>query len=302
MSTKLPNFLIVGAAKSGTSSLHNYLNQHPDIFLPSFDFKGKKVKEPRFLIKQIVEQRLHNGVWDYEEYKSLYSAVDNEIAIGEATVLYLYYYDNAIKNIIHYLNKDVKIIIMLRNPTERAYSAYQHVSKGIREQKSFEEALSIEENRMQDDKTITPMIMYKGMGMYYKMVKAYLDTFKNVHIILYDDFRDNTKIEMMKVYKFLGVENDINVNLNVKHNRGGRKWRNSFLKHLFIEDNFVRIFFKSILPKKIRRHIYRILSNFSKNNTKKINKETQMYLNNYFKDDIFELSKLINKDLEHWTR
>jgi DNA-binding transcriptional regulator GbsR (MarR family) len=107
---------------------------------------------------------------------------------------------------------------------------------------------------------------------------------------------------MMKVYKFLGVENDINVNLNVKHNRGGRKWRNSFLKNLFIEDNFVKIFFKSILPKKIRRHIYRILSNFSKNNTKKINKETQMHLNNYFKDDIFELSKLINKDLEHWTR
>ena len=106
----------------------------------------------------------------------------------------------------------------------------------------------------------------------------------------------------MKVYKFLGVENDVNVNLNVKHNKGGKRWRNSFLKHLFIEDNFVKIFFKSILPKKIKRHIYMILSNFSKNNTKKINKETQMYLNNYFKDDIFELSKLINKDLEHWTR
>lgn len=302
MSIKLPNFLIVGAAKSGTSSLHNYLNQHPDIFLPSFDDNGKKVKEPRFLVKEIVEQRLHNGVWNYEDYKSLFSEADNEIAIGEATVLYLYYYNNAIKNIIHYLNKDVKIIIMLRNPTERAYSAYQHVSKGVREDKSFEDALSIEEIRMQEDKTITPMIMYKGMGMYYKMVKAYIDTFTNVHIILHDDFRDNTKIEMMKVYKFLGVENDNNVNLDVKHNIGGRKWRISFLKHLFIGDNFVKLFLKSILPKEIRRPIYRILSNFSKNNTEKMSEETRLYLNNYFKDDIFELSKLINKDLEHWKR
>ena len=302
MSIKLPNFLIVGAAKSGTSSLHNYLNQHPDIFLPSFDENGKKVKEPRFLVKEIVEQRIHNGVWNYEDYKSLFSAVDNEIAIGEATVLYLYYYNNAIKNIIHYLNKDVKIIIMLRNPTERAYSAYQHVSKGVREHKSFEDALSIEEIRMQEDKTITPMIMYKGMGMYYKMVKAYIETFTNVHIILYDDFRDNTKIEMKKVYKFLGVENDNNVNLDVKHNIGGRKWRISFLKHLFIGDNFVKSFIKSILPKEIRRPIYKILSNFLKNNTEKMSEETRLYLNNYFKDDIFELSKLINKDLEHWKR
>ena len=134
---------------------------HNSIFLPSFDSKGKKVKEPRFLIKQIVEQRLHNGVWNYEEYKSLYSAVDNEIAIGEATVLYLYYYNHAIKNIIHYLNKDVKIIIMLRNPTERAYSAYQHVSKGVREQKSFEEALSIEE------KPAKPRSRYAIPGLYF---------------------------------------------------------------------------------------------------------------------------------------
>ena len=55
MKNKLPNFLIVGAAKSGTSSLHNYLNQHPDIFMPTFTDEGLKVKEPRFLIKEKVK-------------------------------------------------------------------------------------------------------------------------------------------------------------------------------------------------------------------------------------------------------
>ena len=56
MKNKLPNFLIVGAAKSGTSSLHNYLNQHPEVFMPSYNKEGMKVKEPRFLIKDLVQK------------------------------------------------------------------------------------------------------------------------------------------------------------------------------------------------------------------------------------------------------
>ena len=66
MKKKLPNFLIVGAAKSGTSSLHNYLNQHPEVFMPSYNNQGMKVKEPRFLIKDLVQHRLHNGIWTYD--------------------------------------------------------------------------------------------------------------------------------------------------------------------------------------------------------------------------------------------
>ena len=99
MKKKLPNFLIIGAAKSGTSSLHHYLNQHPDIFMPSFDKEGMKVKEPRFLIKDLVQNRLHNGVWNWQEYQSLFHEVTNEKAIGESPVLYFYYFKDAIKNI-----------------------------------------------------------------------------------------------------------------------------------------------------------------------------------------------------------
>ena len=108
MKNKLPNFLIVGAAKSGTSSLHNYLNQHPEVFMPSYNSEGMKVKEPRFLIKDLVKHRLHNGVWTWEEYKSLFNDVIDEKAIGESTVLYLYYYKDAIKNIKEKLGNDVR--------------------------------------------------------------------------------------------------------------------------------------------------------------------------------------------------
>ena len=87
MRNKLPNFLIVGAAKSGTSSLHNYLNQHKEVFMPSFNDKGMKVKEPRFLIKELVENRLHNGIWNWQEYQSLFdSAFSYAKALNIASV------------------------------------------------------------------------------------------------------------------------------------------------------------------------------------------------------------------------
>ena len=92
MKTKLPNFLLVGAAKSGTTSLYNYLNQHPEIFMPSFR-DGVNVKEPQFFIRESVMDRLHSGIWNWQDYKDLFSQVKDEKAIGEASVFYLYYFE-----------------------------------------------------------------------------------------------------------------------------------------------------------------------------------------------------------------
>ena len=131
-------------------------------------------------------------MWNWEEYQSLFNKVSDEKAIGESTVLYLYYFEEAIKNIKYRLDKDVRIIIMLRNPVDRAFSAYTHVARSVKENLSFEDALEIESERLKHDETLTPMVMYKEMGLYYKMVKAYLDNFKNVHIIMYEDFKNDT--------------------------------------------------------------------------------------------------------------
>ena len=205
MNSNLPNFLIVGAAKSGTSSLHNYLNQHPEVFMPSYNEMGMKVKEPRFLIKDLVQDRLNYGIWEFKEYQDLFVNSHKYKAVGEATVLYLYYYQHTIQNIKYYIGDDVKIIIMLRNPIERAYSAYLFASRTYQENKTFEEALTYSSERYKTDDTLSPMILYKELGMYYKMVKAYIDNFKDVHIVLYDDFVLQTGIEVQRVFKFLNV-------------------------------------------------------------------------------------------------
>ena len=94
----LPNLLIVGAAKSGTTSLHNYLNQHSDIFMCS-------PKEPHFLInKEIGKQRIHKGITGFKDYESLFNEKVHFKYRGESSVMYLSFPEIAIKNIKHYLN------------------------------------------------------------------------------------------------------------------------------------------------------------------------------------------------------
>ena len=302
MRNNLPNFLIVGAAKSGTSSLHNYLNQHPEVFMPSYNKEVMKVKEPRFLIKDLVQHRLHNGVWNWEEYKSLFNKVNDEISIGESTVLYLYYYKHAIDNIKKYLGENVKIIIMLRNPTDRAYSAFQHVSRGFNEQNSFEEALKIEKGRMDKESSLTPMVMYKEMGLYHDMVRAYKENFKNVHIIFYEDFRDDTEGEIKKIFKFLGLSLSVNIDFVSRHNVGGKRWKNEKMKHVFMKNSPLKSALKKAIPKSLRKGVRDKLISASTDKVAPMKENTRVKLNEFFKEDVKKLSDLLNRDLTHWTK
>ena len=300
MKNKLPNFLIVGAAKSGTSSLHNYLNQHPEVFMPSYNKEVMKVKEPRFLIKDLVQHKLHNGVWDWEEYRSLFNDVKDEKSIGESTVLYLYYYEHAIDNIKKYLGENVKVIIMLRNPADRAFSAYTHVSRSVKEQLSFEEALDIEHERLELDPTLTPMVMYKDMGLYYNMVKAYLDNFENVHVIMYEDFKSDTEKVVKKTLESLELNSKVSLETGLKHNIGGKSWRTPFLKHFFMKDNSVKKLFRMVFSFSLRKKVRIFLESILKQKSKPINKETRYNLVMFFKEDVSKLEQLLQINLKHW--
>ena len=300
MRNSLPNFLIVGAAKCGTSSLHNYLNQHPDVFMPSYNEQGMKAKEPRFLIKDLVKDRLHNGVWDLESYQALFNNVVNEKAIGESTVLYLYYYNEAIKNIKKYLGDDVKIIIMLRNPVDRAFSAYTHVSRSLKEPLSFEEALEVEENRLENDITLTPMVMYKDMGLYHNMVSAYIENFKNVHVVMHEDFLQNTKAVVKLTLAFLGILRSVELDTDSKYNVGGKSWRFSFLKQFFMKDNVIKKELRVIFPKTLRKRFRVLVEYFLKEKVKPIKPGTKKELISFFRSDVEKLEKLLNIDLKNW--
>ena len=302
MKNKLPNFLIVGAAKSGTSALHNYLNQHPDVFMPSYNTEGINVKEPQFFVKQMVMNRIHSGVWDWESYKDLFKQAQNYQAIGEASVFYLYYFEEAIKNIKQYLTNEVKIIIILRNPINRAFSAHQHVSRSIKENLSFEDAIALEEKRLMNNETLTPMVMYKDMGLYCAMVNAYLESFNNVHIILYDDFAKNTDNELKKVFRFLDINENVKVDSRKKHNVGGVRWNNSVVKSILLNNNKLKTIANKYFSKRIIEKIRDFLSHLFKRKVVKMKTSTKEDLISFYKKDIIKLSKLINRDLTLWLR
>ena len=131
----LPNFMCIGAAKSGTTSLYDILKQHSDIFLPSF-------KEPHFFDIPSVYQ---NGIEWYE--KTYFQSVKNEKCIGDFSPTYLFD-EHAPERILNDLGDNVKFIIILRNPVDRAYSHYLHSKRDEHENLSFKDALSLEKNRV----------------------------------------------------------------------------------------------------------------------------------------------------------
>jgi len=291
----LPNLLIVGAAKSGTTSLHNYLNQHPDIFMCS-------PKEPHFLInKEIGKQRINKGIIDLKDYEILFSEKSHLKYRGESSVMYLSFPEIAIKNIKHYLDDDIKIIIMLRNPVERAYSGYQHVKRyNMMENLSFEDALELGEERYHDIKNFTPASRYLELGNYYNQVNVFKKNFDNIHVVIYDDYKTDFNEELNKIFDYLEVVR-ITINAEQQHMVGGWEWKSDGMKKIMMQQNLLKLFLRFIMPFKSLRQYIRV--KFQKANTKVveiINPETEKWLKEYYKQDVAKLSELLNRDLNHW--
>lgn len=291
----LPNLLIVGAAKSGTTSLHNYLNQHPDVFMCS-------PKEPHFLInKEIGEERIPKGVLNLEDYKSLFEGKSEKRYRGESSVMYLSFPEITIKNIKKYLSEDVKIIIMLRNPVERAYSGYQHVKRyNMMENLSFKDALELTENRYQETLNMTPASRYLLLGNYYNQVKSYQQQFDDVHVVIYDDYKANLNEELNKVFDFLTIRR-ITVNTEQRHMVGGWEWKDGSMKKIMMQKNPIKTMLKYIIPfKGLRKFIRLKLQQENTKLVKNIKPETEKWLKVYYKEDVAQLSELLNRDLNHW--
>jgi hypothetical protein len=289
-----PNFLLVGAGKSATRSLYNYMIQHPDVFMP-------KLKEPQFFVAAEVKDRIQKWVENYDEYTNLFDGSSGKKAIGEASVMYLFFYEEAIRNIKKYLGTEVKIMMILRHPAERAYSAYNFVHVNNPDEKySFEEALMKEDERWENRSTL--FMQYRRMGLYADAVKAYLENFPNVHVMWYDELRSDPAKVLKGVFQFLGVNPNVNIDYTRQWNKGGKKWKNPVLRWLFMSDNPFKKTYKVFFPK---RKGVRTNEFFTKNfmeKTEPMNPETRSQLVEFFRDDINKLSTITGRDLSSWLK
>jgi hypothetical protein len=194
----LPNFLIAGAAKCGTTSLFHYLKQHPEVGM-------LESKEAHFFVDFRVK------IKNVGEYEALFYPFRGKKAIGEAPVRALFDSEATLK-IKEYL-PDAKIILMLRNPAEMAHSLWGHMVRNG-ERLSFKKALKKEAERIADPtfrlrcNNWHADYYYFHRGLYYEQVKFYFDTFgrENVQVHLFDDFKVDPVEICRRIFSFLEVD------------------------------------------------------------------------------------------------
>ena len=200
--TRWPNFFIVGAGRSGTTSLYHYLRKHPDIYMPP-------IKEPHFLadvdpsVQRLRYLRM-KVITEEKDYLRLFSGAGTRHAVGEASPSYIYDKNSPAR--IEQKAREAKIIILLRDPIDRAYSHYlTDVREGVQRKRFYDALMS---DKAQPGRAWGAPDLYIELGLYYDQVKRYLDTFgpEQVRIYLYEDLVSDTAGLVNNVCDFLGVD------------------------------------------------------------------------------------------------
>lgn len=294
-----PNFLIIGAQKAGTTSIYYYLNQHPQIFMSPikepgfFDFENEKLdfKGPRD--KDCYAQ----VITDLDDYCKLFQNAQDKIVLGEATTWYLYS-PKAAERIQYYI-PNAKLIAILRNPVDRAYSAFMHAIRDGREPiKNFSKALQQEEKRIQQNWEY--IWRYKSMGLYHVQLRRYFDRFdkSQIKVYLYEDLEASPEDLIQDIFEFLGVDENFTPSILKKYNISGSP-RSQFFHHFLNTSYSIKEPLKKIIPSDSRE---RIRASLEKLNLKKspIPHVTRVQLVRQYSDDILKLQDLIDRDLSAW--
>lgn len=295
----LPNFFLVGAARSGTTSLWRYLKENEQIFMPNDEL----YKEPAFFSPLKSSMSIH-------EYLNLFKGTgESHKLVGEASTAYLT--DPVSAKCIYDFNPNAKIIIILRNPAERAYSLYNWmVQEGYEFSSTFEKALALEGDRIK--KKIPNFFepeyyynyMYFNSGLYYEEVKRYLDLFSdNVLVAKFDDLKYNLSRTYERICSFLDIMP--NTLAPETHNKSMAVYSpilqfllRKISNHLVIINT--KIFSKRIITKKSRDKLLKLgLRNRALD---KIKEETKELLIKKYENDVKLLAELTNINFDDWIK
>ena len=296
----MPNFLIIGAPKAGTSSLYNYLKEHPQIYM-------SPIKEPKFFALegenvdfQGPQDYTKDYITDIETYCGLFNNLKQEIAIGEASPWYLHIPKSA--ECIQYWIPEVKLIAILRDPVERAYSQFLSlVQRNFEPLTDFAQALSVEPERIINN--WSPRWHYKSRGFYYTQLKRYFDRFdrKQMKIYLYEDFRFDSCGVVQDIFHFLGVDDTFIPNISKKHNVT-KLPRNKTLHKLFSQQNKIKSILAPFFSPKMRQHISSTLTDINTKPKPELQPEIRRKLIEEYQQDILKLQDLIQRDLSQWLK
>lgn len=295
LATKLPNFVIIGVQKAGTTSVYNYLKQHPQVYM-------SPIKEPHFLERdwsQLPPEKQKPGRIDtWEKYCNLFTGVRDEIAIGEASPNYLFHHQSSVGMIEKYL-PNAKLIAILRDPAERAYSDnLMHVRDAIGSyQRSLEEQLEYSSHKS--------FVLLKGF--YYNHLKSFYEHFprEQVKVYLYDNLSKNPVSFMQDIYSFIGVDTSFTPNTSERYQKAQipkSQALNVLLRKQNSARNLAASVLKVFLPAGTRQKIRTSLINLNSQDKKTmpLTPELRQRLIDYYREDILKLQDLLGTDLSAW--
>jgi hypothetical protein len=240
-------------------------------------------------------------IFTFEDYVKLFEGAEREKAIGEATPIYLYLYEIVIPQIKNFL-KSVKIIAILREPVNRAFSAYVHLLRKRLEVLPFERCLELEEERKAAN--WAAMNFYKSVGLYYNQVKAFMENFDEVKIVLHDDLAQDALGLVRDLYEFLEVDPSFVPDVRVTYAVTGVPKSRSFyeLLNFLTRSNALSNMVRAALPGEIRSKLNKDLEALKVKTLVKpeMKPETREYLKSAFREDILKLQDLLDRDLSHW--
>jgi hypothetical protein len=298
----MPNFLIIGAAKSGTSSLHFYLAQHPEIYMTPekqtyfFAYEGT---EPQFHGPGDQEEMRGHLITRLSDYQAQFAGVTTEKAIGEACSVYLYDPNApiAIKRHIPH----VKLIVILRDPAERAYSSFmQHMREGYETVSDFGQALKLEEERIRNH--WRHLWHYRARGYYSEQIQRYLELFdrSQLRIYLFEDLKRDPQGLLKDIFRFLGVRDDFVPDTSEKHNATGIPRSRTMLR-LIMRPNALKTLMKPVLPMRLRRTVKAFVTTSPWSLRRPpMPAELRQDLVEGYREDIHKLQAMIGRDLSRW--
>ena len=297
---KTPNFLLLGAQKAGTTSIVASLHTHPQIFL-------SPIKEPHYFCfdprwDKAQSQRVAANIrvrvaTNLESYLSLFNGSSGFIASGEASTSYLS--DAGAPSRIKAFNPEMKMIAILRNPVDRAISAYTHLLRdhvpGVR---SLEEELA-------NESTARPVLFrLRSNGLYYKHLSAYWAVFprEQLRVFLFEDLLQDFQGVMRLIFDFLGVDPQSGSVAPIWGNASGKAKNQMVANALSV---FTPTFQRKVgrwLPRPVRRAGRSALRSLRVWNRAEyeIEPSTRDHLLSLFIDDISKLQSEIGRDLSKW--
>jgi hypothetical protein len=297
-SDRYPDFFIVGAPKCGTTAMYDYLRQHPDIFMPFH-------KEPLYFGSDLTRRY---GALSEREYLDLFRTAPPDDRVGEASAWYLY--STTAADEIHRVVPDARIIVMLRNPVDVMYA--QHSQLLYNEQEDitdFGAALAAEEDRARGERLppgpIRPEnLLYRRMVRFAEQLERYLRVFgpDAVHVIVFDEFRNDTAGEYRKVLEFLRVDPIASVDFRASNEN--KVVRSAWLQRLIWNPPLLR----PLIPRlrrypavhAVRRGI--LAMNSRRRGRSEMDPALRERLARELEPEITRLGRLIERDLSAWTR